>query len=52
VIRHNDHLTGKALPGAGAVRHIISDQSAPQQNGAYSISSAAVASPQVNIDVA
>jgi hypothetical protein len=30
VIRRNDHLTGKALPGAGAVHHINNDQNAAQ----------------------
>ena len=32
MIRRNDHPNGNPLPGAGAVHHINSDQSAVQQN--------------------
>jgi hypothetical protein len=41
VIRRNDHLTGKALPGAGAVHHIKSRREQLQQILDYSIAAAA-----------
>jgi len=35
VIRSNDHLTGNALLGAGAVHHIMNCREQVQQNNAF-----------------